>query len=400
MFSRIYLNNFKVFNQQVEFTNLKSINVITGINGRGKSTFLQVLLLIKQTILRNPRSLDILLNGDLISLGTAGDVINASSNDKNIVFGYDINDYSIHYILSYDDYNSQVLKIDIVHIADQNGDILFPYFIRNNNEVKTDLFNLIPTNIDIISQNIFKFDRIQYIPAERIGPRNFYPMNTLEDDYIGHNCEFSVFKLLKDGENILNDNYFEELDSLLYDDNIKYGHTIHDQVNLWMSLMFGKTSISAKYNKDINVAYFNVCTEYNNTNVFFKSEDVGYGFTYSLPILVAGLTAKSGDTIIVENPEAHLHPAAQSVIGKFLGLISKLNIQVFVETHSEHIINALRIMVAQNVVRNTDVNIMYFDNSYKSFYKSVYLGKRGEIDEWPDGFFDQTEKDLNIILGL
>ena len=167
-----------------------------------------------------------------------------------------------------------------------------------------------------------------------------------------------------------------------------------------MSLMFGDTLISAKYNKDVNVAFFNVCTKYNNNNVFFKSEDVGYGFTYSLPILVAGLTAKSGDTIIVENPEAHLHPAAQSVIGKFLGLISKLNIQVFVETHSEHIINALRIMVAQNVVRNTDVNIMYFDNSYESFCKNVNLGRRGEIEEWPDVFFDQTEKDLNIILGL
>ena len=231
MFSRIYLDNFKVFDHEVEFKDLKSINVITGINGRGKSTFLQVLLLIKQTILRNPRSIDILLNGDLISLGTAGDIINSSSNDKKIIFGYDINDYSIHYLMSFENAASQVLNIETAHIADKNGDILYPFFIRNNNQPQTDLFNLTPTNINIISQNIFKFDNIQYIPAERIGPRNFYPMNTLEDDYIGHDCEFTVFKLLKDGGKKMNDKYFEELDSLLYNDRIKYGHTIQEQVN-------------------------------------------------------------------------------------------------------------------------------------------------------------------------
>ena len=132
----------------------------------------------------------------------------------------------------------------------------------------------------------------------------------------------------------------------------------------------------------------------------FKPTNVGFGYSYALPILIAGLTARKGTILVVENPEAHLHPSAQSMITKFLCLVANCGVQVFVETHSEHILNALRVMVVQKNVKPQDINVMYFDSGLDNYFESITIEENGKLDHWPVNFFDQAEKDLNVLLGI
>lgn len=88
------------------------------------------------------------------------------------------------------------------------------------------------------------------------------------------------------------------------------------------------------------------------------------------------------------------------MITKFLGLVANRGVQVFIETHSEHILNALRVMVVQKDMEAQDINVMYFDSKLDDFFESIVIEESGKLDHWPENFFDQAEKDLNVLLGI
>lgn len=101
-----------------------------------------------------------------------------------------------------------------------------------------------------------------------------------------------------------------------------------------------------------------------NNGKNFRPVNVGYGYSYVLTLLTAGLMAKDGETIVVENPEAHLHPSAQAAMMKFFieKVITK-GVQVFMETHSDHIVNASLLAVRQEKLTNEQMNILFFSRS-------------------------------------
>lgn len=121
---------------------------------------------------------------------------------------------------------------------------------------------------------------------------------------------------------------------------------------------------------------------------------------YSLSIIVAGLIAKPGEILIVENPEAHLHPYAQSIMAKFLSLVASTGVQVFVESHSDHILNGFRIAVKNKIIDSTHLNVLYFDHRLDNFFEKIDVDEDGGIDKWPISFFDQSVNDLNYLLGI
>jgi predicted ATPase len=129
---------------------------------------------------------------------------------------------------------------------------------------------------------------------------------------------------------------------------------------------------------------------------------VGFGYTYILPIVVSGLIAKSGEILIVENPEAHLHPKAQSELTKFLALVASCGVQVFIESHSEHVLNAIRVVTLQKEIdiKNDEVSVLYFQNDKKEPFVHLKIDEKGKINNWVDGFFDQQELDLGEIFKL
>ena len=139
----------------------------------------------------------------------------------------------------------------------------------------------------------------------------------------------------------------------------------------------------------------------NKTNSY-KSVNVGFGITYVLPIVVALLSAREGDMVIIENPEAHIHPAGQRKLGELIALAGAGGVQVIVETHSDHILNGIRLSVKNRKINPEQVELMYFYKNESNDYKHevVYpkIDLNGRLDQWPSGFFDEWDNALLELL--
>jgi predicted ATPase len=132
-----------------------------------------------------------------------------------------------------------------------------------------------------------------------------------------------------------------------------------------------------------------------STDDWYLPTNVGFGISYALPIVVAGLTAKPGTVLIVDSPEAHLHPAAQSAVGRFLARVAAAGTQVILESHSDHVVNGIRRAVVEELIISEDVVVHFLAGRADPI--QIDLDARGRLSEWPDGFFDQIEADLRQI---
>lgn len=135
----------------------------------------------------------------------------------------------------------------------------------------------------------------------------------------------------------------------------------------------------------------------------YKPQNVGFGISYILPVLVTLLSAKPGSILIIENPEAHLHPSGQSEMGKLIAETVARGVQVFVETHSDHVINGIRVAVKKGIVKPEDVNIAFFERgphdvlqadgtTRREIYSEVTnikVDANGSLSEWPKDFMDE-----------
>ena len=128
---------------------------------------------------------------------------------------------------------------------------------------------------------------------------------------------------------------------------------------------------------------------------------VGVGVSQVLPILVMCLLAASDTTLIIEQPELHLHPRVQTLLADFLLSMSLLGKQCVVETHSEHIINRLRLRATAGDSSSIASQIkVYFveKRDGTSLFRDVTITPYGSIVEWPEGFFDQSQAEAEAIL--
>jgi predicted ATPase len=128
--------------------------------------------------------------------------------------------------------------------------------------------------------------------------------------------------------------------------------------------------------------------------------NVGVGNSYLLKFLIMALTAKPGDLLLVENPEIHLHPGAQSRLGGFLAYMAQRGVQLVVETHCEHLINRVRYEVYRKELESQDVVLYYKHNSGTRFQAIAinetghFTNPNGETIPFPGGFFDSTLSEL------
>ena len=121
---------------------------------------------------------------------------------------------------------------------------------------------------------------------------------------------------------------------------------------------------------------------------------VGVGVSQILPILVMCFLAGKGDSIILEQPELHLHPKVQTRLADFFVSINALGKQCILETHSEYLINRLRYLVAKTEEEKIgDDTMIYFVEKEEghSVYREITINKYGVIEDWPKGFFDEGE---------
>ena len=134
---------------------------------------------------------------------------------------------------------------------------------------------------------------------------------------------------------------------------------------------------------------------------FHSPIHTGFGLTQVLPVMVAALSAAEGDVILLENPEVHLHPAGQALMGQFMADLACAGIQVFVETHSDHLLNGVRRSVKAGRLAADQVAIHFFKprSEKQAQLMSPLMDDSGNIDDWPEGFFDQFDKDASYFAG-
>ena len=129
---------------------------------------------------------------------------------------------------------------------------------------------------------------------------------------------------------------------------------------------------------------------------------VGVGVSQVLPILVMCLLAKKDTTLIIEQPELHLHPLVQTRLADFFISMALLGKQCIIETHSEYLINRLRLRIVSDPENAlSSISKVYFSEkgeSGHSSFREVVVNEFGAIPDWPKGFFDQSQFEAEEIL--
>ena len=367
MLKDITLSNFKCLaNETIKFS---SLNLLTGLNGTGKSTLIQSLLLLRQNYeLGLLQRREISLNGDLVQIGTANDLL-YQYYDKKVV-GINLNT----------DLGSASWTWD----CDLNKD-----FIKIKNK---------KADPKIFKSSLFT-NSFQYLSAERIGPRNYHEVAThkvVDRNDIGTKGEFVVDYLVENGA--------KDIAIPALSHQSAKGLTLNEQVASWMSEVRGGVRLSALENIDMSVAriVFEFTDAWDVGNKF-RPTNVGFGFSYTLPVIVSILAAKPGDLLIIENPEAHLHPSAQVSVAHLMVLAAMNGVQILVESHSDHILNGIRVNVKKLDIDPEIVNVMYFnadvvEKRIVHYIQYPKLTKDGRIEYWPKGFFDEIERQLHELI--
>lgn len=368
MIESIDLRNFKCFESQELST--KNLTLLAGLNGMGKSSVLQALLLLRQSYLDGflPET-GLELNGSLVQMGTAQDVLYEGAQDDNFEIGINWRDgFTANFILQYD------READILNIA--------------SNPVPRVTFDKVPFT-----------DGFHYLRAERLGPRT---TNAISDyqvrkhRQIGTSGEYT--------EHFLDVYGAEDLQHLSMRHPSSESGDLKSQVQAWLNEVSPGTEIHVEPHPEIDIVNlrYSFVTGQERSRPF-RSTSVGFGITYVLPVLVAVLSSSSGSLLLIENPEAHLHPRGQVRMGELLGRAAAAGIQVIVETHSDHVLNGIRVGVHAGVINAEDVAIHYFsrieaEGRVHSIVESPVIDKNGRLDSWPDGFFDEWDKSLEILL--
>jgi predicted ATPase len=179
-------------------------------------------------------------------------------------------------------------------------------------------------------------------------------------------------------------------------------NSLRRQFNAWANELFPGAQGNAQAVERTNLMRLEL--RIGDVGDWRRPANIGYGLTYAFPVIVAGLLAKTRQILIVDSPEAHLHPLGQSRMGRFLAKIAAAGVQVIIETHSDHVLNGVRLALRDKLIPPENVAIHFFNHATESNKTvdrvvSPNVDKDGNLSEWPDGFFDQSEKDLARLAG-
>lgn len=360
MLKRIKLTNFKCF--QTLDLDLKPLNVLMGLNGMGKSTLIQSLLLLRQSYQETDLN-QLKLNGSLVSLGNGSDILFERADRDCIEFEL------------YEDSGSLSLKYDYNSSSDRLNGIS-----------------------EIIGEFGLFSNHMSFLSAYRIKPQDLYHIadeKRLAERDFGEDGEFALHYLnLHGGAPVENDRVVM---------SSAEDYTLFEQTKAWLALIAPGIIPQIQINQSLrNLELKYVFREGEDKTNAYRSTNVGFGITYVLPVIVTLLSAKPGELLLVENPEAHIHPAGQSQLGRLISLAASGGVQIIVETHSDHIVNGIRLAVKEGRISSEAASILYFgkdpDNHYLRSVRNLNIDSRGKINEWPEGFLDEWDNALIKLL--
>ena len=171
-----------------------------------------------------------------------------------------------------------------------------------------------------------------------------------------------------------------------------------DVVNQWLQDISPGVHLQLDEETEALIARFSFDRPGDVRHAPYRAPNVGFGLSYVLPVVLA-LLAEPGTLCLIENPESHLHPRGQTKLGELAARAAKAGVQVFVETHSDHFMDGVRIAVRDGLIEPEDVAFHYFERQGgKAVVSSPQVDADGRLSEWPAGFFDQHEENLVRLL--
>lgn len=375
MIGSIRLQNYKCFEDQlIEF---KSLTLLSGLNGTGKSSVIQSLLLLRQSFQQNLlRTTGLALNGDLTHIGTAQDALFESA--KADMIGFDLT--SRDGVTKNSWHFNYHRESDVLILAPKEPDVADAVHSPN-----------------VIYRASLFAGSFHYLQAERIGPRRFFETSDFlvrQRRQLGPAGEYTAHFLVTFGNESIKSDIMSHPDAV--------SPTLRDQVEAWL----GEVSPGTRISLTPNLGTDTVSLQYSyvqgkQLSNKYRATNVGFGITYALPIFVAVLSSEPGSLLLVENPEAHLHPHGQVKMGELLALAASFGIQVVIETHSDHVLNGVRLAVHDGKLPSDEVQLHYFQRDPQNGQARVtspHIDRNGRIDQWPDGFFDEWDKSLETLL--
>lgn len=375
MLEHIELHNFKSARDLP--VRLAALTVLTGLNGSGKSTVLQALALLRQS-LRVEGLQELALRGALVRLGRSEDVRFENATDDEIGFTV----------------RTSKGETSMFALAEPGADTLK---LRHDGDLK-----------DVIDALDSGF---QFIQADRITPAVQYQQASTPErvvGWLGCGGEYTVdFLLQNEAMKVSPGRLFPRDHPTLSAELLKQvapTESLLDQTSGWLQHLspgVRPRAVAVELADAASLRFSYTGTSVDSGSREHRPANVGFGLTYCLPIIVACLAAPTGALLLLENPEAHLHPRGQSALGQLLARCAADGVQIIVETHSDHVLNGIRVAAKRAEIPNENVAVHFFSRNVESGESSVtspVLHANGRFSDWPEGFFDEWSKALDELL--
>jgi predicted ATPase len=366
MISNLKIKNFKCFTDvSIPFG---SLTLLTGFNSAGKSSAIQPLIVLAQGLRSSHHTGKFQLNGPMVRLGTASDILPLDATDSLLSFS----------------------------VAGDIGEKT--YFLQANAGDRLlhsipDIPNSSSTGKAISDDVVASLAKLTYLSAVRMGTPDEYPIpdkdiDTLRD--VGTDGRFAPYWY---------DRFVDEPVLEARRNPNEKASSLRKQLDSWLGSLFPGAQANVQMFPQLSL--LGLQFRLSDIGTWRRPANVGYGFTYVFPILVALLTVEVNQVIVIDSPEAHLHPSAQSQMGRLLAHFAAAGVQVIVETHSDHLLNGARLAVKEGLIKSAALRILFFTGATKDSHgvRSPLLDSNGRVDEWPTGFFDQSERDLSLLAG-
>ena len=396
MLEYISFRNYKCLSDK-SFT-LKPLNIFTGYNGRGKSSVIQAILMLSQSVKQyDANGLQQLhVNGQFVKLGDFDELL-YDDDDWSLEFDMkmrdakqELKDVILGYGMSENDF-----KVGALHTCLIGGEDYFAQpsaLVKEKASTEGKILKQLPHYLN----ELFDPKNVHYVSANRMGPVSFVERKeTPEYHSVGANGDMTINTLYTYKELV------EPIMNVKPNDGTEYA--LPEAAAQWIDYIMsgdkGAVAVDDGTDKNSTKKRSSVLRlDFVQKDRSYHAYNVGFGYSYILSIVVTALIAKAGNIVIVENPEAHLHPEAQLRLTELLVKLASRDVQVFIETHSEHVMNAVRLAVLKEEfdIRNDQVSVFFFDNDYSK--RDLFIERNGRINDWPSRFFDQYQRELAEIL--
>jgi len=353
---------------------LASLTLLTGFNGAGKSSSLQPLLLMAQALREEPVALTLPLNGALVRLGSAGDVVSLKQGGA-ITIGFSADQDSASWVFRHDrtlgSHGLRLLKSKFSFGETDDGVVQWsPPGVAHP---------LIKAIRDVIFLSGVRKFRLEAYPY----PDN--PSAVVGD--VGCEGDHAAYWYVTRAD--------EEVEKPRRHPS-EERTTVRGQIDAWLKEIFPQAAVNAEALPGVSLAKLSF--KLGRSPTWCRPSNVGYGLSYAFPLLVALICSKPGQVIVVDSPEAHLHPRAQSTMGRILAHFAAAGLQILIESHSDHLLSGIRLAVRQRVLSPSGVAVYFFsgirEDQEDGAPNRIEIREDGGIGSWPAGFFDQALKDL------